>query len=788
MFSKGLFFAVGATFLGPSSSQSLPAGHSLSCAAPAWDEASVAAKDFVSQLTTVEKIGLVTGGYSSPNLSCVGTIGSIERLGFEGVCYSDGPSGYSRSDCVSVFPAGISTAATWDKDLMYRRAVALGEEFRAKGAHVHLGPSSGPLGRHAVGGRNWEGFGPDPYLAGVSMNASVIGIQSVGVQACSKHFIANEQETQRTSTISDDGTTIEAISSDIDDRTLHELYLWPFANAVKAGTASIMCSYNRVHGNYSCANPETISILKDELAFPGYVVCDWYATHETLSSANSGLDVEMPGNVSAAAGASYFGDSLLDAVNSGLVSADRLVDMATRVLTPYFLLGQDKDFPSIDPSSGAAFLRCQYGHQVQLPSSYPEVTARDVRGNHAELIREIGAAGTVLLKNINGTLPLTDELNIGVFGNDAPFPTIGSVFLDIGTQPKGFEMGTVDTGGGSGTVRHTNLVSPFEAIRKHVESIGGRVQALFDNDELADGRFRTIYPVPDVCLLFLKSYATEGQDRQSAELQWSATKAVENTAAMCPNTVVIIHGPGVVVIPWVDNENVTAILNAHYPGEQTGNSIVDVLWGMVEPSGRLPYSIPKNESDYGPSIVNLTEPITDPDAWHSTFEEGQMIDYRHLDANDIEPQYEFGIGLSYTEFEMEDALEIKVDAHVSSIADEANGVEPGGLSDLWKVVASTSIQITNSGGLAGSAVPQLYVSFPISTTPEGTPVKVLRGFEKVHLEVGETKSVAYQLMRRDLSFWDTKKKQWTIPSGTFLFMVGFSSKDIRAQAETQVIP
>ncbi|KAJ0319983.1 hypothetical protein COL5a_009892 [Colletotrichum fioriniae] len=694
--------------------------------------------------------------------------------------------GYSRSDGVSVFPAGISTAATWDKDLMYRRAVALGEEFRAKGAHVHLGPSSGPLGRHATGGRNWEGFGPDPYLAGVAMNASVIGIQSVGVQACSKHFIGNEQETQRTSTISDNGTTIEAISSDIDDRTLHELYLWPFANAVKAGTASIMCSYNRVNGNYSCANPETISILKDELAFPGYVVSDWYATHETLSSANSGLDLEMPGNASAAAGTSYFGDSLLDAVNGGLVSADRLNDMATRVLTPYFLLGQDKDFPSIDPSSAAAFLRYQYGHQVQLPSSYPEVTARDVRGNHAELIREIGAAGTVLLKNVNGALPLTDELNIGVFGNDAPYPTIGSVFLDIGTQPEGFEMGTVDIGGGSGTVRHTNLVSPFEAIRKHVESTGGRVQALFDNDELADGRFRTIYPVPDVCLLFLKSYATEGQDRQSAGLQWSATKAVENTAAMCPNTVVIIHGPGVVVIPWADNENITAILNAHYPGEQTGNSIVDVLWGAVEPSGRLPYSIPKNESDYGPAIVNLMEPTTDPDAWHSLFEERQMIDYRHLDANDIEPQYEFGFGLSYTEFEMGGILEIKVDANISSLADEANGVEPGGLSDLWKVVASTSIQVTNSGGLAGSAVPQLYVSFPSSTTPEGTPVKVLRGFEKIHLEVGETKSVVFQLMRRDLSFWDTEKKQWTIPSGMFRFMAGFSSKNIIAQAKAQV--
>ncbi|KAK1634842.1 glycosyl hydrolase family 3 N terminal domain-containing protein [Colletotrichum phormii] len=746
MFSRGLFFAASATFLGPSLSQTLPPGHTIT-----WDEASAASKDFVSQLTTVEKIGLVTGGYSSPNLPCVGAFGSIERLGFEGVCYSDGPSGYSRSDGVSVFPAGISTAATWDKDLMFRCAVAFGKEFRAKGAHVHLGPSSGPLGRHAVGGRNWESFGPDPYLAGVAMNASVIGIQSVGVQACSKHFIGNEQETQRTSTVSDNGTIIEAISSDIDDRTIHELYLWPFANAVKAGTASIMCSYNRVNGNYSCSNPEMISILKDELAFPGYVVSDWYATHETLSSANSGLDLEMPGNVSAAAGASYFGDSLLDAVNSGLVSAERLGDMATRVLTPYFLLGQDKEFPSIDPSSGAAFLRYQYGHQIAIPSSYAEVPARDVRGNHAELIREIGAGGTVLLKNVNGTLSLTDELNIGVFGNDAPYPTIGSVFLDIGTQPEGFEMGTVDIGGGSGTVRHTDLVSPFEAIRKHVESLGGRVQAVFDNDELADGRFRTIYPVPNVCLLFLKSYATEGQDRQSAELQWSATKAVENTASMCSNTVVIVHGPGVVVIPWADNENVTAILNAHYPGEQTGNSIVDVLWGAVEPSGRLPYSIPKECQASG--------------------SEGQMIDYRHLDANAIEPQHEF----------------IHVDTEIAPIADEGNGVGPGELSDLWEVVASTAIEVTNSGSLAGSAVPQLYVSFPNSTTPEGTPVKVLRGFEKVHLGVGETKSVAFELMRRDLSFWDTDQKQWTIPSGAFRFMVGSSSKDIRATTETQVI-
>ncbi|KAL1598039.1 hypothetical protein SLS60_008527 [Paraconiothyrium brasiliense] len=342
-------------------------------------------------------------------------------------------------------------------------------------------PSTGPMGRNARGGRNWEGFGPDPYLAGIAMNASVVGIQSVGVQACSKHFVGNEQEKQRTSTNSN-GTVTEAISSNIDDRTLHELYVWPFANAIHAGTSGIMCAYNRVNENYSCANSELLqTILKDELAFPGYIVSDWYATHSTESTANSGLDMEMPGNVSSVAGPVYFGETLLEAVTRGDVPESRLDDMAQRVMTPYFLLGQDKNYTSIDPSSGAVFLIYQYGHGSALSSGYPEVEARNVRADHAKIIREVGAAGTVLLKNVNDTLPLQNEKNIGLFGNVVPDPTIGSVYLDIGNNPEGFEMGTVDIGGGSGTVRHTRLVTPLEAIEEHVHSLGGRVQPLFDN-------------------------------------------------------------------------------------------------------------------------------------------------------------------------------------------------------------------------------------------------------------------------------------------------------------------
>lgn len=750
----------------------------------------------------VEKIGIVSGGYLSPAPACVGSIGPISRLNFSGICFSDGPSGYSRSDGVSVFPSGVIVAATWDRDLAYQRGVALGQEFRAKGAHVLLGcvilstsayfplnstyrPSTGAMGRHARGGRNWEGFGPDPYLAGVFTNSSVLGIQTTGVQACTKHLVGNEQETQRTSTTDANGTVTEAISSNIDDRTLHELYLWPFANAVKAGTSSIMCSYNRLNGNYTCAISDLLTtIVKDELAFPGYVVSDWYATHGTENFANAGLDMEQPGNVSALAGPSYFGDLLLEAINNGSISEDRLDDMAQRVMTPYFRLSQDQDFPSVDPSSGAVFLTYQYGHNSPLAAYYPAVEARDVREDHAELIRKIGAAGTVLLKNVNNTLPLKNASNIGIFGNGAGYPVDGSVFLDYGNQPEGFEYGTFDIGGGSGTVRHTSLVTPLQAVQSHVASLGGRTQVILNNNVLAEGLFRTIYPVPETCLVFLKAYATEGVDRASIDLQWNSTAVVESTAAMCPNTVVVIHGPGVVLVPWADNENVTAILSAHYPGEGIGNALVDVLWGAVEPSGRLPYTVPRSLSDYGPDIV---ETPAEDGTWQSDFDEGQLIDYRHFDAENIEPHFEFGFGLSYTSFDITNEMQVNISNNLSAFADDTMGTEPGGLVDLWTVVAQVTVNVTNTGSIAGVAVPQLYVSFPQDTTPGGTPVKVLRGFSKFAMEAGDITTLEIELTRRDLSFWDSDANQWVIPSGEFAFMAGFSSKDIKTTLQTAIL-
>lgn len=257
-----------------------------------WEAALAQAQAFVSNLTLDEKAQLVTGTQGP----CVGNIGAIERLGFQGLCLQDGPLAIRQATYASVFPAGLTTAASWDRSLMYTRGLFMGSEFKGKGAHVALGPVVAPLGRSAYDGRNWEGFSPDPYLTGVAAEQTITGMQQTGLQACLKHFIGYEQETQRNPSLSPDNVTIESVSSNIDDRTIHELYLWPFANGVRAGVASIMCSYNRLNGSYACQNSKTLNgLLKEELGFQGYVMSDWGGTHSGVASIEAGLDMDMPG-------------------------------------------------------------------------------------------------------------------------------------------------------------------------------------------------------------------------------------------------------------------------------------------------------------------------------------------------------------------------------------------------------------------------------------------------------------------------------------------------------------
>ncbi|KAI0178100.1 glycoside hydrolase superfamily [Pestalotiopsis sp. NC0098] len=749
-----------------------------------WEEAMAKAKAFVAELTLEEKAWMVTG---QPG-PCVGNVLPIPRLNFSGLCLQNGPQGIEEGTYSSVFVSGVSAAASWDRKLLYDRAYAIAEEHKAKGTHVILGPVAGPLGRSAYNGRSWEGFAADPYLTGVCMEETIIGMQDAGVQANAKHFIGNEQETQRNPTYAPDANATtyiqDSVSSNIDDRTLHEIYMWPFANSVRSGAASFMCSYNRVNGLHSCQNSWVLNhLLKTELGFQGYVMSDWGATHSGVASIESGMDMTMPGGFTLYGEewtqGSYFGKNLTAAVENGTVDMSRLDDMVIRTMTPYYLLGQDQDFPSVDSSVGP--LNVDSPPDTWLYDwTFTGTSNRDVRGNHSILIRQHGADSTVLLKNENGALPLSAPKSIAVFGNDAG-PITQGWYNNVN-----YEYGVLPNAGGSGTCRFSSLSNPLDAITRRAEQDGALVQSWLNNTLLTTKALPDLWigQLPDVCLVFLKSWAEENKDRDSLELDWNGSAVVEAVAAYCNNTVVVTHSNGINVMPFADHPNVTAILAAHYPGEQAGNAIVDLLYGDVNPSAKLPYVIAYNESDYNAPVTTavLTNGTYD---WQSWFDEKLEVGYRHFDANSITPRYEFGFGLSYTTFSLSGLSGNSSTGNLTALP-PAGETLPGGNPALWNTVYTVTADVTNTGDVAGYAVPQLYAGFPDST-PEGTPPSQLRGFDKIWLEAGETKTATFDLMRRDVSYWDVVAQDWRIPSGDFTFNVGFSSRDFHANTTVALV-
>ncbi|TVY86869.1 putative beta-glucosidase A, partial [Lachnellula willkommii] len=405
-----------------------------------WSDAYAKATDFVSQLTLLEKVNLTTGvGWEGEQ--CVGQAGSIPRLGFRSLCMQDSPVGVRFADYNSVFSSGQSVAATFDRGLFYARGYAMGAEHKAKGVTVQLGPVAGPMGRSPEGGRNWEGFSPDPYLTGIAIAETIKGTQDAGVIACAKHFIGNEQEHFRqVGEANGYGYNItETLSSNIDDVTMHELYLWPFADAVRAGVGSVMCSYNQINNSYACQNSKMLNnLLKDELGFQGFVMSDWQAQHSGAPSALAGLDMTMPGDTEFNTGDSYWGTNLTLAVLNGTVPEWRIDDMALRIMSAYFKVGLTLDEPPINFDS---WTFDTYGPlHAAVGLDYQQVNWHvDVRGDHGDLIRDIGARSTVLLKNTNNALPLSKPKFIGVFGGDAGPNSLGP----NGCSDRGCDNGTL---------------------------------------------------------------------------------------------------------------------------------------------------------------------------------------------------------------------------------------------------------------------------------------------------------------------------------------------------------
>lgn len=356
------------------------------------------------------------------------------------------------------------------------------------------------------------------------------------------------------------------------------------------------------------------------------------------------------------------------------------------------------------------------------------------------------------------------------------------------------EYGTLPVGGGSGAARLTTLISPLEAIKFRAAQDKSLVQYLLNNTLIAESSLSPlrpdgltyIVPVPEVCLVFLKTYASEGVDRRDLEADWNSNAVVNTVAAYCNNTVVVTHSAGLNVMPWAENPNVTAILAAHLPGEQSGNSIVDILYGDVNPSGKLPYTIAFNASDYDfAGLTNSTrlQETEDPNAWQSDFSEGLLIDYRHFDYYNKSVRFEFGFGLSYTSFELSGmSIQSLLPEGTITALPAAAPIGPGGNDNLWANLYLVNATVTNSGNVSGACVSQLYLGLPQILGEQPTPRNVLRGFEKTYLRHGESKIIQFWLKRRDLSYWDTTKQNWVIPVGDIIVRAGFSSRDMQVQS------
>lgn len=540
----------------------------------------------------------------------------------------------------------------------------MAQEHKGKGVTVQLGPVAGPLGRTPEGGRNWEGFSPDPVLTGIAMAETIKGMQDTGVIACAKHYIGNEQEHFRqVGEAAGHGYTIsDTISSNIDDRTMHELYLWPFADAVRAGVGSFMCSYSQINNSYGCQNSQTLNkLLKSELGFQGFVMSDWGAHHSGVSSALAGLDMSMPGDTEFDSGLSFWGSNLTIAILNGTVPEWRLDDMAMRIMAAYFKVGLTiEDQPDVNFN---AWTHDTYGFKYAYgKEDYEQVNWHvDVRGDHNKLIRETAAKGTVLLKNNFGALPLKQPKFVAVVGEDAgPNPKGPN-----GCADRGCDQGTLAMGWGSGSTEFPYLVTPDSAIQSKVLEYGGRYESIFDNYD--DNAISSLVSQPDAtCIVFANADSGEGYitvdnnwgDRNNLTLWQNADQVISTVSSLCSNTIVVLHSVGPVLLnDLYEHPNITAIVWAGMPGEESGNALVDILWGKVNPAGRSPFTWAKSREDYGTDI--MYEPNNGQRAPQQDFTEGIYLDYRHFDKAGIEPIYEFGYGLSYTTFNYSDLRVVK---------------------------------------------------------------------------------------------------------------------------------
>ncbi|HEY8203584.1 MAG TPA: glycoside hydrolase family 3 C-terminal domain-containing protein [Pyrinomonadaceae bacterium] len=660
----------------------------------------------ITRMTLEEKIQMVHGVHRR---GFIGYVPGIPRLGIPELALTDGPAGV-RHGPGTAFPAPVALAATWDRSLAQEYGAGLGAETKAKGQNVLLGPMVNIV-RVPEGGRNFETFGEDPYLTAQIATAEIRGIQSQGVIAEVKHYAANNQEKERLN-----------VSAEVDERTLREIYLPAFEAAVKeAKVGSVMAAYNKVNGSFSSENAHLLKdILKGEWGFDGFVVSDWGATHSTVGAANNWLDIEMPTG-------EFFGDKLAAAVKQGQVQEKTIDDKIRRILRVLMRFGFFERPPQVGPIDYKA---------------------------QAQVARQVAAAGVVLLKNEGNVLPL--DLNsfksIAVIGPYADRATSG--------------------GGGSARISPFNTVSPLGAIAERVGSkatlrflrfVPGTDLSKSDPSTTGAGLLADAVQLAkdsDIAIVFGRDFETEGADRASIALPDEQDEMISAVVSANRRAVVVLNtGCMVLVSRWVDAA--PAIVQGWYPGQDDGNVIADVLFGSVNPSGKLPITFPRLRQDSGVATAEQYPGVNGL----GHYSEGVFVGYRHFDKNNINPQFAFGHGLSYTTFEY------------SNIKVSRNRLKAG-------ESLAVEVQVKNTGRREGAEVVQLYIQDVQASVPR--PLKELKGFEKVTLRPGQMKVVRMTLDTRSMAFYDAARRQWVVEPGEFKILVGSSSRDIRLSAEFEV--
>lgn len=712
--------------------------NNAACGDFAWCDSSLSAAQrtalLLNELTLDEKLQLMAGddpASAAAGEPAVGVANGIKRVGLDTVFYSDGPVGVRQGASVTTaHPAPMALGASFSRQLARQTGAAVADEVKHYGNDVVHAPTVDVV-RVLVHGRVFETYGEDPFLAAKLAVPWIQGAQAQGVIANVKHYAMNNQEGQvgvpPFSGLLDDLPLVGGIdvppltgliggrflvSANVEERTLREIYLPPFEAAVIAGNVgAVMCAYNYVNGDPACSSKHLLQeILRDEWGFDGYVLTDYYfAQKDTVKSANNGNDLEMPFGL-------HYTPALLNAaLLSGQVVEsiiDQRVGNQLRTLVKFGVMDRD---------------------------NYPEDPENIDFAVHHAIARATAERGTVLLRN-NGLLPL----DVGSLSSIAIIGESANRYVN---------------GGGSSAVNPANLVTPRTAIN---ERAGAAATVRYNDGSNANNAAR-LAAASDVALVFVTDNASEGQDRLCLSLSCpldfgqDQDDLIRAVSAANPDTVVILQTGSAVLTPW--RNQIAGLLEAWYPGEAGGPAIAGILFGDVNPSGKLPITFPVSENDTPYANDPRQYPGVPVSAaggsvFQTEYSEGVLVGYRWYDQQGIEPAYAFGFGLSYTTY---------------------------AYSDLRVSGNTVTATVTNTGTRAGTEIAQLYLALPAPAVDVIQPPWKLKGFQRTRLTPGQSADVVFNLNKRAFSFWDINANDWRVAPGCYRIAVGRHSRDLPLQ-------